>query len=81
MAWLRAVLIQTVAWTGLGSSPMISRKLVLRSHPANVELSVIERAQSPQLMQPANMSTHGELMDTMYSRRLLDAQKRRSSGI
>jgi hypothetical protein len=66
---------------GSGSSPMISRKLVLRSQPANIELLVIGRAQSPQLRQPANMSTHGEMMDAMYLRRLLDAQKRRSSEI
>ncbi len=42
---------------------------------------VIERAQSPRFRRLANMSTHGEMMDTMYSRRLLDAQNRRSFGI
>ncbi len=60
---------------------MISRKLVLRSHTADVELSVIKRAQSPCFKWPANMSTHGKMMDAMHLRRLLDAQKRKSSGI
>ncbi len=62
-------------------SPMISRKLVLRSHPADVELSVIEREQSPCFRRPAKMSTHGEMMDGMYSRRLLDARNHKSSRI
>ncbi len=41
-----AVLIRTLAWTGSGLLPVSSRKLVLWSHPADVVLSVIERAQS-----------------------------------
>jgi hypothetical protein len=68
-------------WTGSVSTPMNSRKLILRSQPADVELSVIDRTQSPVFKWPANMSTHGEMMDATYSRRLLDAQKSKSSGI
>jgi hypothetical protein len=56
-------------------------KLVLRSHPADMELSIIERTQSPCFKRPANMSTHGKTMDAMHSRRLLNAQKPKSSGI
>ncbi len=81
MAWWRAVSIWTLAWTGSGLSPVCSRKLVLQSHPANVVLSVIERAQSPQLRRPANKSTHGEMINAIYSSRLFDARNRRSSGI
>ncbi len=46
MAWWRAILIRTLAWTGSGLSPVSSWKLVLQGHPANVVLSVIKRAQS-----------------------------------
>jgi hypothetical protein len=46
MAWWQAVSIRTLAWTGSGSLPVSSWKLVLRSHPADVVLLVIERAQS-----------------------------------
>ena len=54
---------------------MISWKLVLWC-PADVELYIIERAQSPFLRQPPdNMPAHGEMMDTTYLRMLLDAQK------
>ncbi len=38
--------VRTLAWTGSGSLPVNSWKLVLRSHPANVVLSVIKRGQS-----------------------------------
>ena len=54
---------------------MNSQKLVLRSHPADVELSVIKRAQSPQSRRPASMSIQGEMMDAMYSSKLFDALK------
>jgi hypothetical protein len=42
--------------------------LVLRSQPADVELSVIkiERAQFPCFKRPASMSTHGEMMNATY---------------
>ena len=62
------------------SSLMNSRKLVLLSHPADVELSVIERAQSPQFRRPASMSIQGEMMDAMYLSKLFDALKQSSSG-
>ncbi len=81
MAWRWAILIRTLAWTGSGLLPVSSRKLVLRSHPANVVLSVIKRAQSPQLKRPANKSTHGKMIDAIYSSRLFDARNRRSSRI
>ena len=61
------------------SSLVISRKLVLRSHPADVELSVIESAQSPWFRRPASMSIQDEMMDAMYSNKLLDALKQSSS--
>jgi len=48
------------------SSLVISRKLVLRSRPADVELSVIESAQSPRFRWPASMSIQGEMMDAMF---------------
>jgi hypothetical protein len=73
MAWWRALSIQTLAWTGSGSLPVSSRKFVLRSHPADVVLSVIERAQSPRCRRPANKSTHGEMIKATYFRKLLDA--------
>jgi hypothetical protein len=62
-------------------SSMNSRKFVLQSHPAYLELSVIERVQSPLFKQPASMLTHGEIMEAMYSKWLFDAQKSKSSGI
>jgi hypothetical protein len=49
-------------------------------HPAD-ELSDIERAQSPLFKRPASMSTHGEIMEAMYSKRLFNAPKSKSSGI
>ncbi len=52
---------------------MISWKLVLRSHPADVELSVIESSQSPWFRRPASISIQGEMMDAMYSSKLFDA--------
>jgi hypothetical protein len=60
---------------------MTSRKLVFQSQPADVELSVIERAQLPRFKRPANMSTHGETMDAASLRRLFDALKCKFSGI
>ncbi len=48
------------------SLPMISLKLVLRSHSADVELPVIESAQSPRFRRPASISIQGERMDAMY---------------
>jgi hypothetical protein len=63
------------------SFPMIFRKLVLQNQPVDMELSIIKRAQLLGFKQPANMSTHGEMMDAMYLRRLFDAQKCKSSEI
>jgi hypothetical protein len=73
--------MRTRDWSGVALSPMNSWKFVFQSHPPDVKLSVIERAQSPLFKQPASMSTHGEIMEAMYSKRLFDAQKSKSSGI
>ena len=59
---------------------MNSRKLNLRSHPNDAELSVIKRAQSLQFRQPASMLIQGEMMDAMYLSKLFDALKQSSSG-
>ena len=56
-----------------------SKKFVFFSHPTEVVLSVIDRAQSPGRRRFDIKSIHG-VMEAMNSRRLLDAWKRQFSG-
>ena len=80
VVWRRAVSMRTDDWTGSASTSVDSLKFVLHSQPADVELSVIDRAQSPLVSLSASMSTHGVMIDAMYSRRLFDARNQRTSG-
>ena len=56
------------------------QKNVFFSHPVEVVLSVIDRAQSPGHRRFDIKSIHGVMMEAMNSRRLLDARKRQFSG-
>eukprot|EP00957_Ditylum_brightwellii_P032618 2472008-Ditylum_brightwellii.AAC.1 len=47
-------------------------KLSLFSHPSEVELSVIDREQSPLFSLPAITSIHGVIIAAMCSRRLFN---------
>ena len=65
VAWWRAISMQTDDWTGSVLTSVDSLKFVLSSQPADVELSVIDRVQSPLVSLPASMSTHGVMIDAM----------------
>ena len=75
-AWCLAMSILVAASRGSASSPC-SLKFVLRIHPADVVLSVIDSAQSPLFKRFARMSIHGLIIDAMNSSRLFEALKRK----
>ena len=77
LACLRAISRRTVS--SIGSDPS-SRKFVFFNQPAEVVLSVIDRAQSPGRRRFEIRSIQGVTIDTMNSRRLFEAWKRQSSG-
>ena len=66
-------------WVSINTSEL--SEVGLAEPPADVELSVIKRAQLPQFSRPANMLTHRVIINAISSRRLFDAQKRSSTGI
>ena len=68
-------------WVGINSGELSEVGLAEPTSGRGVELSVIKRAQLPRFSRPATMSTHGVIIDAMYSRRLFDARKQSSSGI
>eukprot|EP00957_Ditylum_brightwellii_P184007 14016344-Ditylum_brightwellii.AAC.1 len=55
-------------------------KLDFFSYPSKVELSAIDREQSPLFSLPAIMSIHGVIIAVMCSRRLFEAWNWRWSG-
>ena len=57
----------------MGDSPS-SMKFDFLSHPSDVVLSVMERAQSPWVRRPAIISIHGVIIAARCSKRLLDAR-------
>ena len=73
----RATSILIVAWIGSSQS---SLKLVLRDHPSDVVLSVMERQQSPFFSRPARISTHTVMIDAICSSKLLEARPCNSIG-
>ena len=75
--WSLATSDLTVAWVG---SSLSSLKFVLWDQLSEVELSVINREQSPGWSLLAMISIHGVMIDAICSNRLLEALNWRCEG-